>query len=214
MDGKDQRPLGRRAQEQQREQKILRAAIEELARSDYGGMTVEGVALRAGVNKTTVYRKWETKAELMRAAFASIGEMYRIGPTAGDLRSDLRRIGQNIIAFSKTIEGRSLLRLFLLSHPEPELAEIAQNLHSRKFEELRQLIATAVTRGELARDADIALLLDVLWGALYSRLVLKNERVGTQLLESIVDIVMHGVCGSKASRRHVAPVSKAKSRRR
>jgi AcrR family transcriptional regulator len=182
---------GRRGQELIREQRILRAAIEELALSDYGGMSIEDVARRADVNKTTIYRKWETKADLIRAALDSVFEMFRIGPTAGDLRSDLLRIGQQVRVFTRSFEGKSLTRLRLLQHPEPELAEIAKQLHARQLAELGVLIEAAVARGEISRDVDILLLLDMLWGVVYARLELKNEPVSDTLLETIVDILMN-----------------------
>jgi AcrR family transcriptional regulator len=192
--------LGRQAQEHLREQTILRAALEELALLDYGGMTVEGVAQRAGVNKTTVYRKWETKAELVRAALSSVFEMFRIGPTAGDLRSDLLGIARKIRNFTQTFEGKCLMRLRLHQHPEPELAEFAKQLNAKHLVELGELIEAAVFRGELGRNVDIMLLLDMLWGALYARLVMKNEAVDDMMIEHIVDILMHATRPERASR--------------
>jgi AcrR family transcriptional regulator len=182
--------LGRRAQEEEREQRILRAAIAELALSDYGGMTFESVALRAGVNKTTVYRKWETKAELIRAALSSVFEMFRVGPSVGDLRSDLRRLGEKIVAFTKSSEGKSLMRLRLLEHPEPELAAIAKRLVRDQHGEVGQLVEADIARGEIAPDVDILLLLDMLWGAVYARMVMRNERVDAALIERCIDILM------------------------
>jgi AcrR family transcriptional regulator len=205
---KEQRPAGRRGQELLREKLILRAAIEELALTDYGGMSIDNVAQRAGVNKTTVYRKWETKAELIRAALSSVFEMFRIGPTLGDLRSDLRRIGQQVCRFAQSFEGKSLTRLHLLRHPEPELAEIANHLHAQQLEQLGALIEAAVARGEISRDVDILLLLDMLWGVLYTRLEIKNEPVSDALLEKIIDVLM---CAARSPQ--VATKSKSHSRR-
>src|SRR4051812_41095641 len=110
----DDKPGGRRVQELAREQHILRAAIQELALSDYGGMSIEGVARRAGVNKTTVYRKWETKADLLRAALTSVFASFPVGPTLGDLRSDMLRLGRQFRVFTQSVEGKSLMRLRLL----------------------------------------------------------------------------------------------------
>jgi AcrR family transcriptional regulator len=185
-----QAPVGRRAQERLRERTILRAALEELALSDYGGMTVEGVAARAGVNKTTVYRKWQTKAELMRAALSSVFEMFRVGPTAGDLRSDLLRIARIVLDFTRSFEGQCLTRLRLLQHPEPELAKIAHELNAKQLAQLGALVKAARARGELAPDVDIILLLDMLWGAVHARVVMKNEPVDDALLTRIVDMLM------------------------
>jgi AcrR family transcriptional regulator len=187
---KEQPASGRRDQERVREQRILRAAIEELASSDYGGMSIEAVARRAGVNKTTVYRKWETKADLIRAALSSVFENFRIGPTAGDLRSDVLRIARLARAFTRSFEGKSLTRLRLLEHPEPELAAIANKLNSRQFEELSVLSEAAVARGEISRDTDVLLLLDMLWGVVYVRLEMRNEPVSDALLERIVDVLL------------------------
>lgn len=197
-----ERTLGRRAQEEEREQRILHAAIAELAASDYGGMTFESVALRAGVNKTTVYRKWETKAELIRAALSSVFEMFRIGPSAGDLRSDLRRIGERIVAFTKTSEGKVLMRLRLLEHPEPELAAIAKRLVQDQQSEVGQLVEAAIARGEIASDVDVMLLLDMLWGALYARMVMRNERVDAALIERCIDVLMFAAQAKAARVQH------------
>jgi AcrR family transcriptional regulator len=180
----------RRTQEQLRERTILLAALEELALSDYGGLTMEGVAARAGVNKTTVYRKWETKAELIRAALVAAFEVLRIGPTEGDLRTDLLRIAHKVLDFTRSSLGQSLMRLHLLQHPEPELAEIAKDLNAKQLAELGGLVEGALARRELSPDADIVLLLEMLWGALHVRVVMKNEPVDDALLHRIVDIVM------------------------
>jgi AcrR family transcriptional regulator len=199
---------GRLAQERMRERKILRAAIEELAFSDYGGMTIEGVAARAGVNKTTVYRKWETKAELMRAALSSVIEMYRPPPASGDLRSNLLQMARTFCEFMRSFEGQSLMRLRLLQHPEPELAKIAYELHTRQLDELRALFDVAVARGELSRAVDPLLMLDMLCGAIHMRLVMTNEPVDDALLQRCVELLLAGAdsiaakaVGAKPGRR-------------
>jgi AcrR family transcriptional regulator len=183
-------PASRREQEHERELDILRAAITELAVFDYGGMTIESVARRAGVNKTTVYRKWPTKSELVRAALVSIFEMFTVGETVGDLRSDLRRVALKLMAFNDSPEGRTLVRLRLLHHPEPELAEIAQQLRTRKVTELTALMESAVKRGEIAPGVDVKLLLDLLWGVVFVKLVLNREPVDGPTLERILDLLM------------------------
>jgi AcrR family transcriptional regulator len=203
-------PVGRRAQERLREKRILRAAIEELALSDYGGMTVDGVAARAGVNKTTVYRKWETKAELIRAALFSVFEMFSVRPTAGDLRSDLLRIAHTIRDFAHSFEGQCLTRLRLLQHPEPELAKIAKDLNAKQLGELGELFNAAVERGEVAPDVDILLLLDMLWGAVHARIVMKSEAVDDALLGRMVDVLLTAAQSGRAKPR----TSQAKKRPR
>jgi AcrR family transcriptional regulator len=175
-----------------REKVILRAAIEELARSDYGGLTFEKVAARAGVNKTTVYRHWETKVDLVRAALSSAARSMSPGPTTGTLRGDLLRIGRAMTDFATSFDGQCLMRLRLLQHPEPELAGIAKDLHAKHLAALASLAKAAVARGEVAPDVDLGLILDMLGGALHVRLVMKNEPVDDVVIAQIVDILLHG----------------------
>jgi AcrR family transcriptional regulator len=171
---------------------ILRAALEELARADYGGLTIERVATRAGVNKTTVYRQWPTKADLIRAALESVAEASAAGPSTGTLRGDLLQIGRRMLAFASSFEGQGIVRLRLLEHPEPELAEIAKSLNERYSSRLRDVLREAVTRRELSPDIDVQLLLDMLGGALHVRLFLKNERVDDVVIARIVDVLIDG----------------------
>jgi len=173
-----------------RERKILRGALEELAFSDYGGLTIEAVAERCGVNKTTIYRKWPDKAALIRAAVLSTIEMFPVGPTAGDLRSDLRRIARMGLRFIGSAEGRSLMRLRLLRHPEPELAKIAAELNGRQLAAVCALFDAAAQRGEIAPDVNGELLLDMLWGAIHTRAVMKSEAVSARVLEELVDLLV------------------------
>ena len=177
----------------QREAEILRATLEELARSDYGGLTIEQVAARAGVNKTTVYRHWPTKEDLVRAALYSVVESHKLPPETGSLRTDLLQIGRAMLDFARSFEGQCVMRLRLLEHPHPELAEIARTLQARQEVELKRFVDRAIESGELARGVDGKLLLDMLGGSIYVRFLLKNERADDVLIARIVDCLLDGV---------------------
>jgi AcrR family transcriptional regulator len=183
-----------------REARILRAVIEELARSDYGGLSFERVAARAGVNKTTVYRHWETKADLVRAALTLVVQSVLPEVSAGTLRADLIHVGRRMVDFSTSFEGQALIRLRLMQHPEPELASIAKDLHEKHLAHLTALAEAATKRGELAPGVDVKLMLDMLGGALHVRLVMKNEPVDDVLIARIVDMLLRGVGGAPKSR--------------
>jgi AcrR family transcriptional regulator len=198
-----------------RQREILRAALEELARADYGGLSFERVAARAGVNKTTVYRQWPTKAELVRAALESCAEVVRFGPSTGSLRGDLIRLGRIMSEFASSFEGQGLVRLRLLDHPEPELAEMARALNDRHTAELVAVLRQSVDRGELSPDVDPRLLLELLGGALHIRLFVKNERVDDVIIARIVDLLLNGVTprvASSGARLRAATVRREKRR--
>ncbi len=181
-----------------REARILRAVIEELARSDYGGLAFDRVAARAGVNKTTVYRHWETKADLVRAALSLVLHNFAPPLSSGALREDLIRVGRRMVEFATSFEGQSLARLHLLQHPEPELASIAKDLHVKHIAQLTALGEAATARGELAGAVDFKLLLDMLGGALHLRIFVKSEPVDDVLISRIVDILLRGVAAAYA----------------
>src|SRR5258705_12527876 len=80
-----------------RERGILRRTLEELAAADYGGLSIDSVARRAGVNKTTVYRRWPTKADLVGSAITALADQMTVGPSTGSLRADLLEIGRRML---------------------------------------------------------------------------------------------------------------------
>jgi hypothetical protein len=120
------------------------------------------------------------------------------------LRSDVLRIAKLVRAFTLSFEGKSLTRLRLLEHPAPELAAIANKLNAQQLAELSALIEAAVARGEISRDTDVLLLLDMLWGVVYARLEMRNESVSDAVLERIVDVLVDAARFAKKPQRKLA----------
>lgn len=179
-----------------RERAIRRATLEELARSDYGALSFEGVARRAGVNKTTLYRRYPTKVDLVRSALAS-SETLLPEPSTGSLREDLLQIGRKMLDFVMSVEGQTVLRLRLLDQPSPELAEIAMRLHGRNVAALQPILEAAIARGDLDQKTDATLLLDLLTGVLHLRLFLKNQPVDEMTIARAVDMLLNGALAPK-----------------
>jgi AcrR family transcriptional regulator len=192
---------GRRAQ---RERNILRATLEELAGADYGALSVENVARRADVNKTTVYRRWPTKADLVGSALTAVADQMAFGPSTGSLRMDLREIGRRMLNLALSLEGQGLARLGVLRRPEPELADVVARIRALRQRKLEELLATAVSRGELAKDADLALMLDMLGGLLHVRLFLKGEGADELVIARAVDVLLDGIKAAPSTRGKTA----------
>jgi AcrR family transcriptional regulator len=130
---------------------IFAAAAEELAARGYADFSIEGVAERAGVNKTTVYRRWPTKDELLRAALAREGEALFRDPAKGSLVEDLVVVAGRLTAFLRTPHGRALHALIVLA-PDRDLTP------DRDRREARAIFERAVARGELPAGSDVGLL--------------------------------------------------------
>lgn len=169
---------------------VLRAALAEVARAGYGGLSVEAVASRAGVNKTTVYRRFATKAELMRAALTSTMVRAIVVPDTGTLKDDLIALARGVARFAESLEGRSLFSAMTASHEEPELARIAESVRSELEARPLAVIRRAIERGELPSDVDARLLFDALFGAVLKRRM--AAPVPDDTLERIVEMLLHG----------------------
>lgn len=191
---KKRSPAGRKPQRPaRRERAIYLATLEELARSDYGALSMESVAARAGVNKTTLYRRWPSKAVLVQAALDSIVDAFDLEGSSGSLRGDLLVLARRMLEMSRSPEAQSLVRLNLIDQPEPDLARIAARLQTRRQAQLTSLLKAAVARGELRAGTDLGLVLDLLGGMIHVRSTVKKMRVDDRLLERAVDLLVDGI---------------------
>src|SRR6185369_2792274 len=90
---------------------VLAATLAELAGAGYAGLRVEDVAARAKVNKTTVYRRWPTKEDLVRAALLSMTAEVSEAPNTGSLRGDLLAIARVMVELTASAEMQGIARI-------------------------------------------------------------------------------------------------------
>src|SRR4051812_25071715 len=127
---------------------VLTATAEELSRVGYAAMRVEDVAARSGVNKTTIYRRWPTKPELVGAALRSVWETPEV-PDTGSLRTDFVASLSKSATFAMSPIGRGLTRVIQVELAHPELEPIARALRE-DYRALREaLVQRGIDRGEL-----------------------------------------------------------------
>lgn len=172
---------------------ILTATLEELASAGYRALRIEDVATRAGVNKTTVYRRWPTKEELVRAALLSVTDEKIIPPNTGSLRGDLLALGRAVNEIQTSPVGQSLFHVFLAEGPDSELMAIARSLRSVQEGGLRAIIESAVARGELAQGTDPMLPCELLGAYLQHRMITDRASVDEAQLARVVDVILLGV---------------------
>ncbi|MGK3998819.1 TetR/AcrR family transcriptional regulator [Sorangium sp. So ce1024] len=172
---------------------ILAAALEELASAGYRALRIEDVATRAGVNKTTVYRRWPTKEDLVRAALLSVTDEKIVPPNTGSLRGDLLALGRVIIEIQTSPVGQSLFHVFLAEGPDSELMAIARSLRASQEAGVRAIVESAIARGELAPGADPMLPCELLGAYLTRRLIADRVSVDEAQLARVVDVILLGV---------------------
>lgn len=174
---------------------VLEAAVAELGRVGYAALRIDDVAAGAGVNKTTVYRRWPTKPELVVAALRSIAGAQPETPDTGALDRDLAILMRSLVAKVCRTEGRSFTRILLLEQDQPEVAEIVRTLKAEHRAPWVEVVARAIARGEIPAGSDRRLIVDTLIGAAHSRLTRVREPVQEGELLAMIDLV---VAGAKA----------------
>ena len=189
--------------------RALDAAIVELARSGYAGFRMEAVASRAGVNKTTIYRRWPSRAALIAALVSRMRTPLRESPLpdTGQLESDLVEAFTRRFTFGRKREGRAWARLLEERH-NPEVEAIIGDAVDERRDEWRLMVTRAIDRGDLPAGTDAQLLLDLVRAIVDSRS--SSRRLDAAWLSIAVRTVIAGARAGTLSSR----VAKRSPRRR
>lgn len=140
---------------------MLDAAVAELAHSGYAGFRMDGVAARAAVNKTTIYRRWPSRLALVTALVGRMQQPLRETPLpdTGRLERDLVEAFTRRSTFGRKVEGRAWARLLEERHLREVEALIGDAVNKRRGE-WRSMVQRAIDRGELPPGTDAQLLID------------------------------------------------------
>ena len=155
---------------------VLGAAYDELRAVGFESLSIDDVARRAGVHKTTVYRRWPTKAELVADAALAHADDHVPLPDTGDLVTDLRflarAVASNLEATAATT--RALVAASLTT------AEGSAGMHefwTNRLAASTAIIDRAAARGDIPDDTDAVLAIEMLVGPLWLRFLLTGEPI-------------------------------------
>jgi AcrR family transcriptional regulator len=175
-----------RPRSQASENAILSATLSLLADLGYRAVTIEQIASAAGVSKATIYRRWQTKENLVIAAF---GKTPPLQMTAGGT------IDQQLLAISKqfadfymhTPMGGVLIALLAERHNNPTLEQELAPVIQQRRQPIIDLIDAAIARGELASNCDAALLTDSIIGPVLMNLMITDAGVTDAYIGKIIN---------------------------
>lgn len=186
------------------DRRILQAARDLLFGHGYAGLAIDTVAERAGVAKTTLYRRWPTKDHLAIAVYADM--LDRDVPVAdtGDIHADLTAYLHQIAATLDQVRraGRAphdpepsagiVAELVAAASRHPDIGRAVRALYTRRIALAIALIERAIQRGQLRPDTDPVILLDQLGGALYYRVLITGAPVDPDYLGRLVAAALRG----------------------
>jgi AcrR family transcriptional regulator len=190
----DDRPPRRRKPDET-ERAILDATREILAEGGVPHLTIEAVAARSGVAKTTIYRRWRAKDELALAVVIDMVERVIQTPDLGNTRDELIAfVDATVQVLGKTPMGRVLQGLVSDLATDPELAlSFAEKVVGVRLTEVDRLIRNGIERGEIRPGTDPYNVNEILLGAVYYRLLFSADPLDDGLAERIVDYVLNGI---------------------
>jgi AcrR family transcriptional regulator len=156
---------------------VLAAAIEELSVHDYADISVESIAARAGVHKTTVYRRWGSKVEIIRQALADAASAHIQVPDTGSVESDLLLLAQAVRGVLSGPRGAITTALIVGALSSAELAGVMRQFWEVRLEAISVIIDRAVRRGELPAGTDPAALMRTMSAPLFYQLLVAQVPV-------------------------------------
>lgn len=181
---------------------VLKATGEELNRVGYANLRVDEVASRAGVNKTTIYRRWPTKAILVSDTLDSHFQIERPMPDTGNLRGDMLAYLTNMVTMSKTAMWRGILTA-LAGRTDPEVEAVARKLYKHERNFRTAMVQRAIDRGELPRSVDAELIGDICSAPILRRLLTFGESVETEYIAAVVEVALAGAAVTAVRERNV-----------
>jgi AcrR family transcriptional regulator len=168
---------------------VLQAADGLLVELGFAGVTIEGIAGRAGVAKQTIYRWWDSKTDILFDALAVDAAEYFTIPDHGDLGSDLRDQLAQLATFLTSTDAGAVCRAIAgqAQHDPAVAARFTAEFAAPQRERERVPFLRARRRGELGPAADIDLAIDQLAGPVYYRVLVTGQPVPRQFTDALVD---------------------------
>ncbi|HEY1731511.1 MAG TPA: TetR/AcrR family transcriptional regulator [Terriglobales bacterium] len=197
------RRLPGRPRNERSRQAILRSTLKLLRRHGFAALSIEAVAADAHVGKATVYRWWPTKGALVVDAFSSSIENELHFPDSGSVREDMRVQMNQYLEVLRSRSGRIIAGVIAAGQSDPSLMEEfrARFLRPRRQEAYRTL-QRGIDRKELPRDLDLDLVLDLLYGGIYMRFLIRHDELNEGYVDEVCRIVLAGALNGSFSSNH------------
>ncbi|MCX2963225.1 TetR/AcrR family transcriptional regulator [Gordonia aquimaris] len=174
---------------------VIDAALIELSERGYANIRIDDVAARAGVNKTTIYRRWGSKSRLIATALVERHAEMNPIPDTGDVHADaltlLKEIWESLRApwvaplIAEATTQRSI-------GATDEVRTVLTELLSSRYRHSKSIFERAIARGELPQSANPELLLEAMCGPVYYRGLVVGLPVDDAYLKSVVQLVLSG----------------------
>ncbi len=183
-----------RPRDEEAKGRILTAALECVEELGFTAATIDAIAERAGASKATIYRWWPNKAALLIEALRDEVAQELPFPNTGNLREDVRLQLRNFIRLLTGRRGRLFKAFISAAQSDEEVAAAFRSVWivPRRVE-AKRVLESHRRNGQLPQDADLDLILDMLYGPLYFRLLAGHSGLCDKVADSIAALALHGI---------------------
>jgi AcrR family transcriptional regulator len=170
---------------------VLSAVLHELNVNGYAGLSVETVASRAGVNKTTIYRRWPTLDDLLVDALTDWSHDAFPGHDTGNIETDLLTLGRELADQLNGGVGRQIVAVVLTAGlRSPKLGEATRRYFDQQAARATPIVSNAIDRGELPADTDTNALLTTFRAPLFYRMVTTGDPIDDDLIAQATRVAL------------------------
>jgi AcrR family transcriptional regulator len=187
-----------------RSEKVRKAVIQStlalLKRAGFDELRIEAVAARAAVGKATIYRWWPTKADLVIDAFAAAVEDELRFPAGTSALTSIHQQMRRWVPIFRSPLGQIVATVIGAGQSDPEILKAfrAHWTEPRRVE-ARKILRRAQQEGFVRADLDPDLILDLFYGPLYLRLMLKHAPLDENFVDKVFDVVSPIVASSTSN---------------
>ena len=180
---------------------ILEAVLDELGAVGYGALTIEAVAARAGVGKSTIYRHWPGKLELVEDAFRTLKAPVEV-PTVGSLRDKVIGVIQQIACLvEESTYSACMPALIEAAERDGQVRDFHCRFSAERRAVLIGLLRDATENGELPATSDPELLADALVGPILLRRLMLHEPLDPDIVPALVDQLLPAASSRRPRQR-------------
>ena len=170
---------------------VLAATLAELAETGYAALTIENIARRAGVHKTTVYRRWTNRESLVADVLGERIAMDFPIPDTGSVEDDLRQLARTFVAWVTSPTGRMIFAAVYSDAARiPGISDVRRELFEYGPRRAAVVIERAIERGELPAATDPAPVFRTLIAPIYFLLTVTAEPVDPAAADQAAQIAL------------------------
>jgi len=169
---------------------VLGVTAELLIERGFAGVSVDEITRRSGVAKTTIYRHWPTRGDLLRDACSSIGTPLEV-PDTGSFEEDATALLTNLAHLLRSAKWTSVLPSVIdAAERDPDIAAVYSKIQEGHSAPLLFIIQRAIQRGELPKTTDAALLVAAFTGPLFYRRWFSREPLTSAFAKQVVQLAL------------------------